>query len=57
MDIVKLSYQVMGIGNWTEVHVSGDVAKALVKEYKSYGWPVKLLAHETEHTDLHIVNG
>lgn len=57
MDIVKLSYQVMGIGNWTEVHVSGDVAKALVKEYKSYGWPVKLLAHEAEHTDLHIVNG
>ncbi|EGA70526.1 hypothetical protein VISI1226_00635 [Vibrio sinaloensis DSM 21326] len=42
MDMVKLSYQIMGIGKWTEVYVSKDVANALVREYRSYNWPVRL---------------
>jgi uncharacterized protein CbrC (UPF0167 family) len=53
MEVVKLSYQVMGIGNWTEVQVSADVARALVSEYESYGWPVKV----TTKTQLKVVNG
>lgn len=53
METVKLSYQVMGIGNWTEVRVSADVARALVSEYEGYGWPVKI----TTNVELSVVNG
>lgn len=45
MVVVQLSYQVMGIGKWTQVNVSEDVARALLTEYESYGWPVKLTTH------------
>lgn len=53
MVIVQLSYQVMGIGKWIQVNVSQDVANALLIEYESYGWPVKLTIQET---DLRIVD-
>jgi len=53
MVIVQLSYQVMGIGKWTQVNVSEDVARALLNEYESYGWPVKLTS---QATDSRLVN-
>ncbi|WP_167469912.1 hypothetical protein [Vibrio aquaticus] len=52
MVMVELSYQVMGIGKWTQVNVSEDVAQALLNEYQGYGWPVKLTAQAKNNFGL-----
>ncbi|MCF8777298.1 hypothetical protein LZU85_00680 [Vibrio sp. IRLE0018] len=42
MQTVMIKYQPFAIGEWTTLHVSTDVAKALEKEYQAYGWPVEV---------------
>ncbi|WP_171761486.1 hypothetical protein [Vibrio sp. RE86] len=56
MVLVQLSYQVMGIGKWTQVNVSSDVAEALVNEYEGYGWPVKVASLADGNFDLEAAN-
>ena len=36
------AYKPYGIGSWTQVTVSKDVAQALANEYSNYGWEVKI---------------
>lgn len=56
MVLVQLSYQVMGIGKWTQVNVTSDVAEALVDEYEGYGWPVKVASLASDEHDLKLAN-
>ncbi|HAV6898275.1 TPA: hypothetical protein RQJ43_001140 [Vibrio vulnificus] len=48
MQTVMIKYQPFGIGEWTTLYVSTDVANALEKEYMSYGWPVEVNSECTE---------
>ncbi len=41
-----LAYIPMGIGSWTSVTVSREIAFALAKEYTEYGWPVTVDGEE-----------
>lgn len=36
----ELAYKPLGIGKWTTVTISRDMALALAKEYAESGWPV-----------------
>ncbi len=38
----ELAYKPLGIGKWTTVTISRDMALALAKEYAESGWPVKV---------------
>lgn len=49
MQTVMIKYQPFGIGAWTTLYVSSELACALEKEYLSYGWPVEV---NTEHAEL-----
>ena len=42
MKTQELAYKPYGIGSWTHVTVSKDVAEALASEYSNYGWEVKI---------------
>ncbi|MFA0074525.1 hypothetical protein AB4396_12530 [Vibrio cyclitrophicus] len=42
MKTQELAYKPYGIGPWTHVTVSKDVAQALANEYSNYGWEVKV---------------
>ncbi|MEZ9698172.1 hypothetical protein AB4455_01280 [Vibrio sp. 10N.261.46.E12] len=42
MKTQELAYKPYGIGSWTHVTVSKDVAQALANEYSNYGWDVKI---------------
>ena len=42
MKTQELAYNPYGIGSWTHVTVSKDVAQALANEYSNYGWEVKI---------------
>ena len=42
MKTQELAYKPYGIGSWTHVTVSKDVAQALANEYSNYGWEVKI---------------
>lgn len=42
MKTQELAYKPYGIGSWTHVTVSKDVAQALASEYSNYGWEVKV---------------
>ena len=42
MKTQELAYKPYGIGSWTYVTVSKDVAQALANEYSNYGWDVKI---------------
>ena len=40
--MTTLAYQAMGVGPWVSAIVSPEVAVSLAKEYRQYGWPVKV---------------
>ncbi len=42
MKTQELAYKPYGIGSWTHVTVSKDVAQALASEYSNDGWEVKI---------------
>ncbi|MDN3702574.1 hypothetical protein ACFFUO_03475 [Vibrio artabrorum] len=42
MKMQELSYKPYGVGSWTHVTVSEDVAQALAHEYLTYGWEVRI---------------
>ncbi|WP_165387944.1 hypothetical protein [Vibrio vulnificus] len=48
MQTVMIKYQPFGIGEWTTLYVSTDLANALEREYMSYGWPVEVNRECTE---------
>ena len=48
MKTQELAYKPYGIGSWTHVTVSKDVAQALASEYSNYGWDVKIDGNSIE---------
>ena len=42
MKTQELAYKPYGIGSWTHVTVTKDVAEALKSEYSNYGWEMKI---------------
>ena len=42
MKTQELAYKPYGIGSWTHVTVSKDVAQALPSDYSNYGWEDKV---------------